>query len=405
MQQTSTLYKQIVSNPLHSFETALLVGYDGDLITEHGDRILFGGVAINIGVSDVDDGYREDILFSVKTNQALFESNNPTVGGCVSAEIDIEMVKPRAEFKRMSELLPYVRAKDANNISEWLPKGVFYIDTRSVTHNLDGLDVLTLHGYDSMLKAEAFYPVPADQQIDWSTFEIGTETTKSTAASVEYTVASYPHLLDHFDELVGETLEYYAVADGMNNGSNHIGDLVFYNGDTQIVRVSVGGTFTVTSALLDATRIVIYGSTYGAHVYGYAFTNTVETISAMNMVNRIVSTLNEGIDHDIGVDDIRRLHLPDSEKYKLRHPDPSDQPQMNTVGDTDNGYRFNYIASAYTCREVLGMIASAYCGNWWIDDHNNLRLAILNEYPSETSRLIDQSGYQIMFGGEYIDVG
>ena len=394
-----------MSNPLHSFETSLLVGYDGDLITENGNRILFGGFAINIGVGGADDGYREDVLFSVTTNQSLFDSNNPSVGGCISAEIDIEMKKPPAEFDRMSELLPYVRAFDANNVSEWLPKGVFYIDTRSVTHNLDGLDILTLHGYDSMLKAEEFYPVPADQQIDWTAFEIGSESEKSTSAYVEYAVSTYPSVLAHFDELVGEELEYYAITEGMSNGTRTIGDIEFYNGDTMLQRVAVGETFTVTSTLLGATKVRIYGSTYGARVYGYQFSNTSDTISALNMVNRIVTTLNANIDGDIGEEDIRRLHLPSEDAYKLRHPSPTDRPTKGSADDVDNGYQFNYIASAYTCREVLSMIASAYCGNWWIDDNNNLRLAILNEYPEETYRLIDEAGYELMFGGDYIIVG
>jgi hypothetical protein len=38
--------------------------------------------------------------------------------------------------------------------SEWLPKGVYYIDTRETTKNGDGLNILTIHGYDAMLFAE-----------------------------------------------------------------------------------------------------------------------------------------------------------------------------------------------------------------------------------------------------------
>ena len=41
--------------------------------------------------------------------------------------------------------------------SEWIRKGVFFIDTRNVTKNDDNLNILTLHGYDSMMKANANY--------------------------------------------------------------------------------------------------------------------------------------------------------------------------------------------------------------------------------------------------------
>jgi hypothetical protein len=123
------------------------------------------------------------------------------------------------------------------------------------------------------------------------------------------------------------------------------------------------------------------------------------------MVTNIVNTLNDNIPGDIGDGDIRRLHLSDEDKYLLRHPDPTDRPEMGSAQDVDRGYRFNYIASSYSCREVLSMIGAAYCGNWFIDEQNYLRLAVLNGYPTETSRLIDSAGYWITFGGDYIDVG
>ena len=41
--------------------------------------------------------------------------------------------------------------------SEWLPQGVFYVDTRQTSANNNGLDVLAIHGFDAMLKAEQDY--------------------------------------------------------------------------------------------------------------------------------------------------------------------------------------------------------------------------------------------------------
>jgi hypothetical protein len=41
--------------------------------------------------------------------------------------------------------------------SEWLPKGVYYIDTRQTSHNDDGVTLMELHGYDAMLKAEQYW--------------------------------------------------------------------------------------------------------------------------------------------------------------------------------------------------------------------------------------------------------
>lgn len=405
MQPTDAAYKRIMQNPLHSFETSLVVGYKGNLITEESDRILFGGVAIDIGADTADNGYGENILMEVTTSNSLFKENTPVIGCCVSAEIDVKMLKPSASFRRMAELLPFVRAKDDTEVSGWLPKGVYYIDTREETHNVDGLKVLTMHGYDSMLKAEAYYPEPADQKIAWAAYEIGMNGAKGFAQTYTFTVTDHPNIMNHFSDLVGVTLRYNVEAEGMQTGAHPVGYVEFWNGGTVLAAVAPGGTFTVPNNIMDTTDVVVYGSTSGARVWNYSFYNTSDTISALNMVNSIISELNGNIDGDIGVDDIRRLHLLNEDAYKLRHPNPTDRPVSGSAGDTDNGYQFNYIASTYTCREVLCMIAAAYGGNWWIDDNNNLRLAILMEYPEESDRLVDEVGYQLMFGGEYIRVG
>ena len=39
-----------------------------------------------------------------------------------------------------------------------MPKGIYYIDTRETSHNSNGLDILTIHGYDAMLMFEQNYP-------------------------------------------------------------------------------------------------------------------------------------------------------------------------------------------------------------------------------------------------------
>lgn len=149
--------------------------------------------------------YGENKLFSIDSNLEMFHGH-PEVGTAVSGEINIKMIAPSAEIPYMAKLLPQIRAcgtveksssvtmTGANlssshatysngNItfdadsgaevtdtdlhfsvdsteyveSEWLPQGVYYIDTREVTQNQDGLDVLTIHGFDAMLKAEQDY--------------------------------------------------------------------------------------------------------------------------------------------------------------------------------------------------------------------------------------------------------
>jgi hypothetical protein len=173
MQNTSALYRQILSQDNHWFET-------------------------KVRINGID--YGESMLMGVSTTSSMF-SGNPEVGRAISGEISLSMIAPSNTIPRMARIEPFVRvcAKMAtapdvsmqndivtfgssfsqtdgiidlgtsavlsNDIvyfrssystvsSEWLPMGVYYIDTRETTKNGDGLNILTLHGYDAMLFAE-----------------------------------------------------------------------------------------------------------------------------------------------------------------------------------------------------------------------------------------------------------
>lgn len=158
MQQTSALYNEIIASDNHWFETRLVIGDSGRLIDKSGDAITFGGTAILVDTGGPESGFDETTLISVNTSNRVFSKNVPVVGSAVSGEIDVEMIEPFGELPKKARLAPYVRATDGERVSEWLPKGVFYIDTRYTSHNDDGLIVMTIHGYDSMLEFEQDYP-------------------------------------------------------------------------------------------------------------------------------------------------------------------------------------------------------------------------------------------------------
>ena len=130
MQSTSNLYKTIIS---------------GDYQVEY--KVVINGAT-----------YDNSVIRSVMTQTDLFSSNVPMVGCAVSGQIDIEMKMPSAPIPRMAEMKPYARVTNGSQTSEWLQQGVYYIDTRSVTHSVNGSDILTLHGFDAMMKAERDYP-------------------------------------------------------------------------------------------------------------------------------------------------------------------------------------------------------------------------------------------------------
>lgn len=123
MQETSELYKTILADERHRKETRLLV--DG---TE----------------------YAEDDIIEMKTTAALFAEGVLSVGSAVAREIDVSLF-PRGSIARMARLEPFVRMVLGDSVSEWIPKGVFWIDTREPD---DSTGVLTIHGYDAMLKSE-----------------------------------------------------------------------------------------------------------------------------------------------------------------------------------------------------------------------------------------------------------
>lgn len=163
MQQTSALYKELLSayqagQPNIKFETSLAIGEIGVLVTKRGEDITFGGVSILVGASGGDGGYDENLLISMEAAFQVFSDESPTVGNCVSSEIGIEMVKPVAEIPARARLVPYVRLTDGVRYSEWIQKGVFYIDTRSKVEDGSTIEKIKLHGYDDMLKAEQDYP-------------------------------------------------------------------------------------------------------------------------------------------------------------------------------------------------------------------------------------------------------
>ena len=118
---------------------------------------------VNIAGTDVF----ENSLESVQITSAVF-GNTPELGSCVSAEIDLTMIKPSFDIPKMAAIKPYVRIKNATLTSAWIPKGIFFIDTREITKN-NGVERLTIHGYDAMLKAEQDAPLSGFPKSDINT--------------------------------------------------------------------------------------------------------------------------------------------------------------------------------------------------------------------------------------------
>lgn len=159
MQETSALYQELLASN-HKMETRLAIGETGVLITNQGEALTFGGVSILTGSSGADGGFDETLLVSMETENAVFSQESPEVGACVIGQIDIEMHKPLGEIPERARLVPYVRLTDINHTrkSEWIQKGVYYIDTREKKEDGSPIEKILIQGYDDMRKAEQDYP-------------------------------------------------------------------------------------------------------------------------------------------------------------------------------------------------------------------------------------------------------
>lgn len=92
----------------------------------------------------------KDIVGTPLVIRPLFGGSSPTVGSCAAGQLDISVI-PKGNIPRMAEIRMFTRLVLGEQVSEWIPKGVFYIDTRKLD-NESG--VLTTNCFDAMLKGD-----------------------------------------------------------------------------------------------------------------------------------------------------------------------------------------------------------------------------------------------------------
>ena len=156
MQETSPLYKRLLADPGHWKEYDLVIGESGVLVDEFSNRITFGGTAILVATTSADSGFRESSIISMSTQKTIFSDSNPTVGNCIAGQITVEMMKPKGDIPRRARLAPYVRLTNGKEHSEWLQKGVFFIDHRE--YSGDENERMVINGYDHIILTEDEFP-------------------------------------------------------------------------------------------------------------------------------------------------------------------------------------------------------------------------------------------------------
>ena len=195
MQTVSALYQQIRSGP------------------HYAER------KINIAGTD----YGEDVLVSLNTTGGLFADGTLSAGGAVAREIDVVLWDvDSTSIPKMAKMKPYYRLTNGTQTSEWIQKGVFYIDTRVTDSGL-----LTIHGYDDMLKAEQVwrpqgltFPMSMQQAANVIAGLMGVELDSRCVFNSSYTV-SYPAN----EYTLRDVLRFIAAAHGGNWIMSDIGEL------------------------------------------------------------------------------------------------------------------------------------------------------------------------------------
>lgn len=139
-------YERIISGD-YTTETALAIGGAGVACVLSNDELNNLGCPI----------YFSDSILSISVNGNLFGGDKPTIGCATARIVQVKMRKPKDAIPRSARLAVYARVKNNTEMSQWIPKGVFFVDTRNNTISFDGQPIIELNGYDAMIKSEASF--------------------------------------------------------------------------------------------------------------------------------------------------------------------------------------------------------------------------------------------------------
>lgn len=191
MHAVSDLFNQIFENPGHWTE-----------------------VKLNIAGQE----YTQSNIISVSISGGLFDS--PGIGNVNARQIDMEII-PIGTIPRQAQIQVFARVCVDNLQSEWIPKGVFFFSTRELD-KVSG--ILTVTGYDAMLKAENVWlnedyvydnwPMPQETAVADIAQRMGIEVDSRTVLSDDFPV-EYP-VDEDGDLTMREALSFIAVSDAGN---------------------------------------------------------------------------------------------------------------------------------------------------------------------------------------------
>lgn len=111
------------------------------------------GVWKEIKVEIAGEVYEEDRLVNLRVYGGLFMESTLCIGSAVSRQIRLTVRDPGV-IPRMAEIKPFFRLAKDGLVSEWVQKGVFYINTREPNNSEN---TLRMDGFDGMMKSEKIW--------------------------------------------------------------------------------------------------------------------------------------------------------------------------------------------------------------------------------------------------------
>ena len=145
MHQTSSTYQKILAGP-HRVETVLQVGSNAD-------------VAVCWSIPGTV--YGEDMITKISQKGDILDREAPGIGYFVARKLEVTMLDPSKQVAVMGRLVPFSRLVSDSGVSEWIPKGIFYVDTRKKAMVDAQAATVDIVAYDAGLKASIDYDTSA----------------------------------------------------------------------------------------------------------------------------------------------------------------------------------------------------------------------------------------------------
>lgn len=170
-------------------------------VSENWAGILSGEHVTNFKMVIAGETYTYADIVSGNIHLSLMETLSLGNAGCGTIEMTF---RPRGAIPTMAKIQCFVQISNGSQVSDWLPFGVFYIDTRKT----DPFGWMTITGYDAMLMTEQLYldndgqyPMPMADAVAFIAGQIGVEV-DARCAIADYTI-DYPAEIYTLREVLG----------------------------------------------------------------------------------------------------------------------------------------------------------------------------------------------------------